>query len=338
MEWSEEQRLLLDRIKASMVHSTAPYLFPSPRDVGFHVLEEPLAEFRYALHDVVSLIPDRDERQPDLGDVLKSVVLDLAIDYPQYKPEGLETMVYLGYGFVSRNYQSGPVELKESREVSRKEVSRRRISNEEIEIQYEIEYLLTGSATASLAKPILQVIREFYPALLAVPELQDASTRERSALFLDLWSRLGSVPKSGSSRTRATLLLFASNFETYAKHTVIASLGTRAINLPDSEIEASMRDITKGKSSFAWYRRWLDEKLGDDILKPLHEVFVRRNQFAHHGGTAQQSYVNQFPEFGIKVGRPIPLTREYLLGITDTGAEVAGRLTQLLRERNPSRG
>jgi len=290
------------------------------------------------LRDVIALIPDRDERQPDLGGVLKSIVLDLAIDYPQYKREGLETMVYLGYGFVAKNFQFGPVQFKESREVSRKEVSRSRISNEEIEIKYEVEYLLTGLGTASLAKPILDGVKDLYPALVAVSELKGATEHERGALFLDLWSRLGSVPKSGSSRTRATLLLFASNFETYAKHTVVAALGTRAIDLPDSEIEASMRDITKGKSSFAWYRRWLDEKLGDDILKPLHEVFVRRNQFAHHGGTAQQSYVNQFPEFGIKVGRPIPLTREYLLGITDTGAEVAGRLTQLLRERKTSRG
>jgi hypothetical protein len=336
MEWSEEGQQNLDRVKAYMSTSTDPYLFASPRDAGVHTLEQPLAEFRYALRDVVALIPEKDERQPEQGEVLQSIVIDLAIDYPQYRREGIETLVYMGYTRVLEQFKFGPTKIEEHREIGRKEVSRERVSKDEVRINYEVEYEVVASYSAKLETPVTSSIQALYPALVAIDELKDAPKSERQTLVMDLWSRLGAVPRSGSSRTRAALLLIASNFESYAKYTCLAAMATRAIELPEDELASSVRDIQRGKSSFKWYRDWLNTHLDEDVLGPMHEVFVRRNQFAHHGGTAQQSYVNQFPDLGNRVGRPIPLTRDYLLGIADTSANVATNVTRLLLSRTKS--
>ena len=88
-------------------------------------------------------------------------------------------------------------------------------------------------------------------------------------------------------------------------------------------------------------RKWINEHVGEDLLQPVHEAFARRNVYVHSGGTATANYVAQYPESGVQVGYPLPLTREYLLEVADTASSVArtttGRLLDLVSENRASK-
>ena len=320
-----------ESLREFLESSDRPYIVPTPQDNGWWILQQPLAECLYALRDVVELVPEKLGLQPTEGQVVQKVIDDIALTYGQYPRAMLEKAILMGYFNVRREFTEIAEVLEDAREVERQEVKRIDLGNGKQRIEYEVKYEFEIAQSLRLNKEVMEVMRPLYYAV----RLLSPAPEDPWNMFLDVWSRLSAVPKSGTAGSRSALLALTSHFEGYLQATVRGAIQFNVFPELKERADKDLKSI-ETRAAFSWYRNWLMEALGEDRLGDAHEIFERRNMFIHHSGLATGRYVEQFPHLGAKRMYPIPLTREYLLTSIDTLGGLATDLTNTLIARGPT--
>jgi len=191
-----------ESLREFLESSDRPYLVPTPVDAGWWILQQPLAECLYALRDVVELVPEKLRLQPTEGEVVQKVVDELALLYRHYPRAMLEKAILIGYFSVRREFTNVDEAVKDVREVERQEVKRIDLGEGKEQIEYAVKYAYELSQTFRLNKDVMEVMRPLYYAI----QLLSPAPEDPWNMFLDVWSRLSAVPKSGTAGSRSALL------------------------------------------------------------------------------------------------------------------------------------